>query len=287
MTDTTPETTYTAPDGQEFIVTTETAPEGVKPLTDDAYWFEKFKTQLDSVDTVYTTAATNLNSLADWGLGLYFSATAITGVGFSLFSANDLPSQSALWIGIGAAAMVFIKWMALWVNQPIMEMTDDRSAEEIRKDFSHQNRVRQLRINTGYALSMIAAALVAYSIVVAATAQPVEEPPAPIVNPFEAGDFTAEVRYTPEGVGYIHLIAEFPDTDTVTICVTPITGENTNAVITSCADEARVSYPLIEGRLQTSVAFPAEVFAAAVEIGWTDDEGTIRRIIRTVSTGGA
>lgn len=284
MTDTTPETTYTTPDGQEFIVTTETAPQGVKPLTDDAYWFEKFKTQLDGVDTVYTTAANNLSTLADWGLGLYFGATAITGLGFSLFSANDLPSQSALWIGIGAAAMVFIKWMALWVNQPILETTDDRSAEEIRKDFSHQNRVRQLRINTGYALSMVAAGLVAYSIVVAATAQ---ESPAPIGNPFEAGDFTAEVRYTPEGVGYIHLIAEFPEIDAVTICVTPITGEIPNAVIASCADEARLSYPLFEGRLQTSVAFPADVFAAAVEIGWTDDEGTIRRIIRTVSTGGA
>jgi hypothetical protein len=133
-----------------------------KPTVDHQYWFDFSKKLLDGAIERRDDAADRLQKLVVWLWGIYTGAAAI---GFTL-AKNKLSPELTLLVGSASVALIGVYWITVWVRNPEIVVFDPRSPDDIEAAYEDLLKVKQTRLKWGLGLSLVAAALVATSLLV-------------------------------------------------------------------------------------------------------------------------
>ncbi len=264
------------------------------PQVNDAYWFSYSKDLKNNAFKSRDDAAAKLQTLVTWLWGIY---TAGAAVGFAL-AGKGLSFWPKFWIAAASGALIVVYWCTVWVQIPKLVAFAPNSVEEIEEAYNKGLLVKHHRLLVTLTLSVVAAVLVAISLMVASVAK--EERPQPPT-------MAAAVK-TIEGKRFLSLTAMVPPkTETVTVTIKPKKSETATVPpgkkevpppkskvkpgIPAAESRIAVYAPTEEGRVQVSI--PLEGLAPPLEVtlAWTDAakkmEMSLTQTVQTAPAAGA
>ena len=238
----------------------------VKPLIDDAYWFDYSKELVEGKQGKRDAAAAALQKLVVWLCGIY---TASAAIGFTL-SGKDLSFWPAFIIAAASGALIIVYWGTVWVQVPITVNFDPRSPTEIKQAYNEAVKRKSFRLGVTLFGSVIAAVMVSVALVVASVSKPVTQ------------DFSNISTNLAEldGKLFLSVTAWVSETDEVVIIATPLLADDEQGEVVRA-----VVLPSSEGLLQTSVEIPDKAATRIqLELSWTTKKGTEISLGKDVET---